>query len=78
MQVVELGQDTLVSEFSPEGAVWGFQFEPSVVRTMSVPPTAVHSSILKQEIERVGKVESWIVHVAPWSLDLTIPPSPPA
>ena len=51
MHVVELEQDTLASELSPEGGAWKFQLDPSVVPKICVPPTAVHSEGEKQEID---------------------------
>jgi hypothetical protein len=77
-QVVELGQDTPDSEFNPEGAAWAFQSVPSAVPTIPVPPTAVHSSTEKQEIDRVENAESCIVQFAPPSLDFMMPAPPPA
>jgi hypothetical protein len=51
IHVVELAQDTLAREFNPEGATCGSQLEPSLVATISDPPTAVHSFTVKQEID---------------------------
>jgi hypothetical protein len=52
--------------------------DPSEVATIPSPPTAVHSSIVKQEIDRVGVDESTIVQLAPPSLDFMMPAPPPA
>jgi hypothetical protein len=56
--VVELGQETPESEFSPEGASWESQLEPSVVWTICDPPTAVHADAEKQEIDSAGNAAS--------------------
>jgi hypothetical protein len=45
---------------------------------MSDPPTAVHSSMVKQEIDSAGKDESSMLQLVPPSLDFKIPEPPPA
>jgi hypothetical protein len=50
-QVSESGQETLAREFKPAGGFWRFQVDPFDVPTISRPPTAVHSSIVKQETD---------------------------
>jgi len=45
---------------------------------MPSPPTAVHSSIVKHEIDWAGNVESSMLHVEPPSLDFMMPSPPPA
>ena len=77
-QVLEVAQDTLPREFKPEGATCGSQLRPLLVPTISDPPTAVHSSIVKQEIDCAGNDESCTVQLAPPLLDLKIPELPPA
>jgi hypothetical protein len=51
---------------------------PSEVLTIPVPPTAVHSIVVTQEIDCGGKDESEIVQVDPPSVDFMIPDPPPA
>jgi hypothetical protein len=43
MQLSNPGHDTLAREFSPDGATCEFQSDPSVVLTMTDPPTAVQT-----------------------------------
>jgi hypothetical protein len=50
-QVTEVGQETLLKVFKPVGGVSGIQVEPLAVSSMPRPPTAVHSSVVKQEID---------------------------
>jgi hypothetical protein len=38
----------------PEGGVWVVQVDPLLVSAILVPPTAVHSSIVKHEIDSAG------------------------
>jgi hypothetical protein len=67
-----------VSKFVSDGGVWGFHEMPSLVFMIPVPPTAVHSMVVTQEIDCGGKDGSWIVHVEPPSIDFMIPDPPPA
>jgi hypothetical protein len=76
--VIAVEHDTLERASVPEGAVWELQLVPSVVLEILMPSTAVHSSIVKHEIDSAGNVESSTLHVAPPSLDLMIPWPPPA
>jgi len=57
-QVSEVGQETLLKVFNPAGGVSGLQVAPLAVSSMPRPPTAVHSSIVKQEIDWAGNDES--------------------
>lgn len=77
-QVRASGQETLAREFSPAGGFWEFQPTPSSVCSMPRPPTAVHSSMVKQEIDSAGKDESSMVQFVPPSVDFRIPEPPPA
>jgi hypothetical protein len=77
-QVREVGHETLAKEFNPAGGVCGLQFFPSAVASIPIPPTAVHSSIVKHEIDWAGNVESSMLHVEPPSLDFMMPSPPPA
>jgi hypothetical protein len=76
--VIALGHETSFKRVVSDGGVCELQVDPSEVATIPSPPTAVHSSIVKQEIDKGGNAESWIVQVAPPSLDFMIPASPPA
>jgi hypothetical protein len=77
-QLMALGQDTFVIDVVPVGAVCCVQVVPSVVLTRLAPRTAVHSSIVKQEIETVGDVGSMTLQVIPPFVDFRIPAPPPA
>ena len=77
-QVNAVAQETLVSEFKPEGGLCGFQVSPSDVLTIPIPPTAVHSMIVKHEIDCAGNVGSWTTQLPPPSVDFMIPCPPPA
>jgi hypothetical protein len=61
-----------------EGGAWEVQEVPSIVLMIAVPPTAVHSMVVTQEIETGGKEASRIDQVEPPSVDLMIPEPPPA
>ena len=50
-QVIAVRTRHTDKESVPEGGVWAVQVEPSVVSTILVPPTAVHSSIVKHEMD---------------------------
>ena len=56
--VVEFSHDTLAKELRLAGGVCVPQVEPSIVLTISVPPTAVHSVGVTQEIDCGGNDES--------------------
>jgi hypothetical protein len=77
-QVIAFEQDTEVRESVPDGGVCALQMEPLVVSTISIPSTAVHSSMVKQEIDSAGKDESSTLQVVPPSVDFKIPDPPPA
>jgi len=49
--VLTPGHETLESESSPAGAIWGFQDVPSVVFRIEELPTAVHSEAVMQAID---------------------------
>jgi len=73
-----LGHETLERFSVSVGAVCGFQVIPSVVCLIPSPPTAVHSSIVKHEIDSAGKEASSRLQDEPPSVDLMIPDPPPA
>ena len=57
-QKIALGQDTPLKKPVSAGGVCEFQVLPSVVSSMPSPPTAVHSSMVKHEIDWAGNVGS--------------------
>jgi hypothetical protein len=73
-----VGQEMLTAELSPLGDVCRFHVLPSVVFAIPTPPTALHSTVVTQEIDTGGKEGSSIAHVEPPSVDLMIPEPPPA
>jgi hypothetical protein len=50
-QVMAFEQETESRASVSEGGVWAFQVEPSTVSTILIPSTAVHSSIVKHEMD---------------------------
>jgi hypothetical protein len=72
------GQETLDKESRFTGDGWAVQVDPLRVPTIPKPPTAVHWSLVKHEIDCAGNVESWTIHVEPPFVDFRIPVPPPA
>jgi hypothetical protein len=49
--VMASGQETSISLSVFAGGVWEFQVDPSNVISIFAPPTAVHSMMVKQEMD---------------------------